>query len=75
MSLAMIGWLATAVFASSYLFFCLRATRDGGQLGGPTQWATLGVGSATGSERGGRNVNAMATAPRPIPDEAMNSQE
>jgi len=113
----MIGWLATAVFASSYLFrrppmlrmiqaeaaflwviygvaidavpvvvanlivagaalyssFAQRRTEGGSE--GPTQWATLGVGSATGSERGERNVKAMATAPRPIPLEAMNSQK
>jgi hypothetical protein len=37
------------------------------------QWATVGVGSAAGSRRGGRNVNAMATAPRPIPDDPMKS--
>src|SRR5712691_11689820 len=30
-----------------------------------TQWATLGLSSVAGSGRGGRNVQAMATAPRP----------
>ena len=41
----------------------------------PTQWATPGAGSRTGSRRGGRNVDAMATAPRPIPNEPMYSQK
>lgn len=43
-------------------------------LGVPTQWATLGLGSAAGSWPGDRNVNAMATAPRPIAHEPMNNQ-
>ena len=39
------------------------------------QRARLAVDSAAGSRRGGRNVTAMATAPRPIPNEPMNSQK
>jgi dienelactone hydrolase len=35
------------------------------------QCARLGAGSTTGSRRGGRNVNAIATAPRPMPNEPM----
>src|SRR2546427_8614093 len=35
------------------------------------QWAALGTGSAAASWRGGRKVNAMATAPRPMPNEPM----
>ena len=33
------------------------------------QWAPLGLGSAARSSRGGRNVDAMATAPSPTPKE------
>ena len=36
-----------------------------------SQLATLGTGSAAGSWRGGRKVNATATAPRPMPNEPM----
>ncbi len=49
------------------------AFREGHGL--DTHRATLGLGSATGSRRGGRNVNAMATAPRPMPKEPRNSQK
>jgi hypothetical protein len=36
---------------------------------------TLGLGSAAGSWRGRRNVNAMAIALRPILNEPINSQK
>jgi hypothetical protein len=39
------------------------------------QPATLGLGITTVSVRGGRNVSAIATAPAPIADEAMNIQK
>ena len=38
------------------------------------QWATLALGS-TAATRGVRNVDAMATAPMPIPKEPRNSQK
>jgi hypothetical protein len=38
------------------------AGESAGETYAPTQWATLGLGSAAGSAGGGRNVNAMATA-------------
>ena len=34
-------------------------------------YARLGLGSGTASSRGGRKVKAMATAPRPMPNEPM----
>jgi hypothetical protein len=36
-----------------------------------TLCATLGPGSLTESSRGDRNVKAMATAPRPMPNEPI----
>jgi hypothetical protein len=33
--------------------------------------ARLGLGNGTASSRGGRKVKAMATAPRPMPNEPM----
>jgi hypothetical protein len=51
------------------------ASRDGFinnvRSGADRQCARLGAGSAAGSRRGGRNVNAIATAPRPMPNEPM----
>jgi hypothetical protein len=38
------------------------------------QRATIGLGRAASSERGGRNVHAMAMAPTPIPHDPMHSQ-
>jgi hypothetical protein len=63
--------IGASIFASNC---CASAALLAVTARGPLQCATLGLGSATGASRGGLKVNAIATAPTPIADEAMNSQ-
>src|SRR5438132_9155309 len=58
--------------AHSFLLPRLRAVFAGVRC---DQRARLAVDSAAGSRRGGRNVTAMATAPRPIPNEPMKDRK
>jgi hypothetical protein len=46
-------------------------TRDSLPPWALAQWAKLRLGIEAGTWRGGRNVNSMATAPTPMPNEPM----